>query len=83
MAALAATALADTSFRDIPSVSCTSCGATQLKWLQWLTVGAGLGTGGRDYDAPSNFRMQRSAPAPPLIRDVRRTATKHLGDDHE
>jgi len=50
-----------TSSRDIPSVWSTSFAAMTSRSSQWPTVGAGLATGDRDSDAPSNFRIQRSA----------------------
>jgi hypothetical protein len=34
---------------------------TKSKSSPWLTGSGGLATGGRDFDRPSNFRIQRSA----------------------
>src|SRR5262249_30022696 len=68
-----------TSFRDSPSASCTSSGATKSRSLAWLTRRGGPAIGARDYDGPSNIRIRRSAlraaadPAPyPAERTVRR-----------
>jgi hypothetical protein len=54
-------ALDDMSSRDSRSAWCIGCATTKSKSSQWLTVDAGLATGGRDSDPPSNFRIQRAA----------------------
>src|SRR5256885_300137 len=56
-----AAALDGTCFRDTPSVWCTSFAAMPSRLWPWPMDGGGLATGGRDSDAPSNLRMQRSA----------------------
>jgi hypothetical protein len=56
-----AVALEGTCFRDTPLVWCISFATMLSKSSRWLTVGAGLATGDRDSEVPSNIRMQRSA----------------------
>jgi plasmid stabilization system protein ParE len=56
-----ATELGGTCSLDTPSAWCTSSAAVTSRLLPWPMVGVGLATGGHDSDAPSNFRMQRSA----------------------
>jgi hypothetical protein len=52
------TALGAMSFHDFPSAWCTCSAPTKPKSSPWLTVGDGPDTGGREFDTPSNFRMQ-------------------------
>jgi hypothetical protein len=49
------------SFRDSPSVLCTSSSAMTLRSLRWLTRSDGLATGARGSDRLSNIRIQRPA----------------------
>ena len=56
-----AVALDATCSRDTPSVWCTPFVATTSRSSPSPTAGAGLATGGRDSNRPSNFRMQRLA----------------------
>jgi hypothetical protein len=46
---------------DTPSAWSTSSVEMTSRLSPWPMVGGGPATGGRDSDAPSNFRMQRSA----------------------
>jgi hypothetical protein len=57
-----------TSSRDFPSPWYTGCAGTKSRSSPWLTADDGQATGDRDSDPPSNFRIQRSRCAPPLIR---------------
>ena len=54
-------ALGAMSSRDFPSAWCTCSAVMKSRSSPWLTEGAGRAIGGRDFDAPSNFRMQRAA----------------------
>ncbi len=56
-----AVALGATCSRVTPSAWCTSCAAVTSRSSPSPTAGAGLATGDRDSDRPSNFRIQRSA----------------------
>jgi len=56
-----AAALEGMCSHDTLSVWCISFVATTSRSSPWPTVDAGLATGDRDSDMPSNFRMQRSA----------------------
>jgi len=50
-----------TSSHDFPSAWFTDCAGTEWKSSPWRMVGVGQAIGGRDFDPPSNIRMQRPA----------------------
>jgi hypothetical protein len=56
-----AVALEGTCFRDTPLAWCTSFATMLSKSSLRLTVAAGLATGDRDSEVPSNIRIQRAA----------------------
>jgi hypothetical protein len=51
----------DTYSRAFRSAWCIGCAVTTSKSSLLRTVGAGRATGGRAFEGPSNFRMQRPA----------------------